>query len=115
MVDINKKLNKKDFYLDDAETVIDYIRKVLTWHDEFYYKNISYEIINWDGKNWAFQVNAFQDEEGPKPHEIFFEGTEEGFAKALETLTLHDGTLLYDAITKPGYDKFFGYNPNIKY
>lgn len=115
MVRLEKKLNKQNFYLDDASTIEEYINNVLKWTDQFYYKNVSYEIIFWDDKKWAIQLNAYEDENAPERKEDFFEGTVQGFAKMLETYKLHDGTLLYDALTKPGYNKYFGYNPNVKY
>lgn len=118
-VNLNKKLNS-DNYLDNEETLGELLQHILWYGFDFDYKNVNYIIEDWDtGENgeriMAIQTNADgYSTTTPWAKAEFLYGVEP-FAKLLETYRLHDGTLLYDALTKPGYNKYFGYNPNVKY
>ena len=118
-VNLNKKLNS-DNYLDHEETLGELLQHILWYSFDFDYKNVNYIIEDWDtGENgeriMAIQTNADgYSTTTPWSKAEFLYGVEP-FAKLLETYRLHDGTLLYDALTKPGYHKYFGYNPNMKY
>ena len=121
MIDLNKKLNKQNFYLYDSlynnnETVGDLINDILEWSITFYYKNVEYFIDWWETyDNWAIQINSDLDETSGVPwSKIEFKHDKDSFVKVLETFRLHDGTLFYDAITKRGRWKDFVYDESKK-
>ena len=114
MIDVKKKLNHK-CYIDWEKNVQELIQHILDWGWEFYYKNISYTIDLWADNIYVIQTNSHEDDCDVKYAEFSFEGTMESALEAFETFKLHDGTTLYEAVTKRGYDKYFGYDKNAKY
>ena len=116
-MDLKKRLNKQNFYLydslyNDQETVEDLIDDILKWGITFYYKNVEYYIDWWDTHdNWGIQTNSSHNEKHGIPWSIIeFHNDKESFIKVLETFRLHDGMLLYDALTKRGHWKYFLYD-----
>lgn len=110
-VNLNKKLNYDD-YLDHAETLGELLQNILWYGFDIYYKGVNYVIEDWgEGDNGerivAIQTNANKHSKEVPWSKAEFEYGVDNFAKLLETYKLHDGTLLYDALTQKGYEKFF--------
>ena len=114
MIDITQKLNHED-YIDHEESVEELIQNILDYGWEFYYKNVSYLIDFWDHPTWAVQTNSSQHDCGVKYSIHFFQWTKESLIEVFENFKLHDGTTLYDAVTKKGFGKYFIYDENAKY
>ncbi len=111
-VNLNKKLNYDD-YIDHEETVGELLQNILKMSFNTYYKDINYviEASRRDENGQliiAILTNADKNSETIPWSKVEFPDGVEHFAKVLETFRLHDGTLLYDALTKKGYEKFFG-------